>query len=336
MSHLFTVNLKAGVFVEQYFLLRQVRRGLTRDNKPFQALVLGDKEGQITARMWEEVLKKFSDPLEAGQVVFVRGKVDSYKDELQIIVEYIKTKERLEAEGVELKNYDSEVLVPVTPYNRTEMWRELLELAVSRINPPLQDLVLAILQRYEAQFTTWPGAEIVHHAYLGGLLEHTWSMARHAQRSLEIYPTLNNDLVLAGVILHDLGKLKELANPECPRRTAHGGLVGHIVLGWEMVREEARDLDFPDENLLRELEHIIISHHGSEEFGSPVLPKTPEALLVYYLDEVDAKLHMAERHLQTDSGDGDFTAWHRHLERRLYKSPSLRDAFLEPEAEPDA
>jgi 3'-5' exoribonuclease len=98
--------------------------------------------------------------------------------------------------------------------------------------------------------------------------------------------------------------------------------LGHIVLGWDMIREAARDLEFPDEQLLMELEHIIIAHHGSEEFGSPVIPKTPEAFLVYYLDEIDAKLHMARSHLEADAGPGDFTSWHKPLARRLYKAPA--------------
>jgi 3'-5' exoribonuclease len=152
-------------------------------------------------------------------------------------------------------------------------------------------------------------------------------MARHALRSLEVYSTLNKDLVLAGAILHDLGKIKELTNPECPQRSVPGGLVGHIVLGWEMMREEARIIDFPDNHLLMELEHIIIAHHGSEEFGSPVLPKTPEAFLVYYLDEIDAKLHMAQRHLERDSSEGDFTIKHPN-QRRKNSNPCGSQANL--------
>jgi 3'-5' exoribonuclease len=146
-------------------------------------------------------------------------------------------------------------------------------------------------------------------------------VARHAVRSLAIYPGLNGDLLLAGAILHDLGKVKELTGPPCPQRTVAGELLGHIVLGWEMIREEARAMAFPDDQALVSLEHIIIAHHGAEEFGSPVIPRTPEALLVYYLDEIDSKLHMVQGHLESDGSEGDFTSYHRVLGRRLYRPP---------------
>ena len=164
-----------------------------------------------------------------------------------------------------------------------------------------------------------PAARLYHHPYLGGLLEHTWFVARHTQASLAIYPDLNPSLALAGAILHDLGKVKEIANPTAPELTVAGQLLGHIVLGWEMVREEARAMEFPDANLLIQLEHIILAHHGALEFGSPVPPKTREALLVYFLDDLDAKLKMMSTHLQSDSGDDDFTSYHRVLQRGLYK-----------------
>ena len=158
-------------------------------------------------------------------------------------------------------------------------------------------------------------------------------MARHAFKSLSIYPELQPDLVLAGAILHDLGKVKELTSPQAPDITVAGALLGHIVLGWEMVREEARALDFPDPTLLMELEHIILSHHGSQEFGSPVPPKTREAILVYYLDDLDAKLKMMDQHLESDNTPGDFTSYHRVLQRGLYKggSPAAADENQEPE-----
>ena len=126
------------------------------------------------------------------------------------------------------------------------MWQELRQLAETQIRPPLRELVLRVLDRYREEFLVCPAARRYHHPYLGGLLEHTWFVTRHALASLAIYPELNRDLVLAGAMLHDLGKVKELANPTAPERTVPGQLLGHIVLGWEMVRAEAQALDFPD------------------------------------------------------------------------------------------
>ncbi len=331
MSHRLIIDLRAGVALKQFFIIRRLERRLTKDGKGFLALVLGDKSGAIKARVWEETLKKCPYALAPCEFVGITGQVEAFQGELQINVTYIEPVENIRRRGGDLQGFDPELLILATDYNREELWRELLELAAG-LNPPLRELVLALLQKYQDQLMTWPGAESVHHAYFGGLLEHTWSVARHALRSAEVYPDLNRDLVLAGAILHDLGKVKELASPECPKRTIPGGLVGHIVLGWEMVREQALAMAFPDDDLLRELEHIIISHHGSEEYGSPVLPKTPEALLVYYLDEIDAKLHMARHHLEIDAGDGEFTAWHYLMERRFYKGKNREKA---PLAEPD-
>lgn len=335
MSHQSIIDLRPGVTLKQFFLVRRLEKRRTKDGKPFLSLVLGDTTGTIRAMVWEETLKKCPHPFADCDFVGITGQVEAFQGDLQIIVSYIEPVEKIRERGGDLQEFDPEALILATAYNREDLWRELWEVAESLINLPLRSLVLAILTRYQAQFMSWPGAEFVHHAYVGGLLEHTWSVVRHAVRSLEVYPDLNQDLVLAGAILHDLGKIKELAKPECPKRTVPGGLVGHIVLGWEMVREEARAIDFPDDDLLRELEHIIIAHHGSEEFGSPIVPKTPEAFLVFYLDEIDAKLHMAQRHLEVDTSDEEFTVKHYLLQRRLYKRPTSRPDLAVPEPETD-
>lgn len=333
MPHQLIIDLQAGITLKQFFIIRRLENRLTKDGKRFLALRLGDKSGVIKAMVWEETLRKCPFPLAPCDFVGITGQVESFQGELQVNVTYIEPVESIRRRGGDLQDFDPELLILATDYNREELWRELWELA-SGLNPPLQELVLSLLQKYQTPLMTWPGAESVHHAYFGGLLEHTWSVARHAVRAAEVYPELNRDLVLAGAILHDLGKIKELASPQCPQRTIPGGLVGHIVLGWEMVREEAAALGFPDEDLLRELEHIIISHHGSQEYGSPVLPMTPEALLVYYLDEIDAKLFMARHHLEMDAGDGDFTTWHHLMERRFYKGRNLREKAAADQSEP--
>ncbi|MEW6387556.1 MAG: HD domain-containing protein [Thermodesulfobacteriota bacterium] len=325
MTHCFITDLKEGAAVQQFFLVRQVESRTTKTGKPFLHLVLGDKTGAIPARVWEEVLQKYPGPIAPGDYVGVKGQVKSYQGELQLIVQYINTEARLRAQGKELQDFQPELLHQATPYDRQELWRELRELAEGRISPPLKELVLSLLDKYEDEFRECPAARAYHHPYLGGLLEHTWMVARLAWQSLSVYPDLNGDLLLAGAILHDLGKVKELANPQAPEITVPGQLLGHIVLGWEMVREEARALKFPDPQLLLQLEHIILSHHGSLEFGSPVPPKTREALLVYYLDDLDAKLKMMEQHLQSDTGESEFTSYHRVLQRGLYKGPERRE-----------
>jgi 3'-5' exoribonuclease len=332
MPHQLISHLKEGDAVQQFFLVRQAESRTDKTGKPYLSLVLGDKSGTIVAKVWNDILKKYPGPFGGGDFVGVKGQVDSYKQELQINVKYLETEESIRSRGGDLSAFDPEVLCQATPYDRGALWQELRQVAETEIRPPLGPLVLTVLERYQEEFLVCPAALRYHHPYLGGLLEHTWFVTRHALASLAIYPELNRDLVLAGTILHDLGKIKELANPPAPERTVPGHLLGHVVLGWEMVRTVAQGLDFPDPTLLVQLEHILLSHHGTMEFGSPVVPKTREALLVNFLDDLDAKLKMMSQHLESDTGEGDFTSYNRALQRDLYKGgPAAADPNRDPE-----
>jgi 3'-5' exoribonuclease len=199
------------------------------------------------------------------------------------------------------------------------MWQELLSLVDEFLEPPLRDLVANLLQQHAEVWRLHPAARQNHHAYLGGLLEHTWFVTRLALQAAGLYADINRQLVVAGAILHDLGKLKELSQPQAPEYTIPGQLLGHIVLGWEMIRQEAARMNFPDQNLLLQLEHIIITHHGHRDFGSPVLPKTREAMIVYFADDLDSKLKIMEQHLKADTSSRNFTSYLRLLQRELYK-----------------
>jgi 3'-5' exoribonuclease len=335
MPHKLIADLKEGDTVQQFFLVRQVEARTDKTGKPFLSLVLGDKSGTIGAKVWNDILKKYPGPFAVGDFLGVKGQLDSYKQELQINVKYLETEESIRSRGGDLSAFDPELLCQVTPYDRQALWQDLWQAAETQIGPPLGPLVLKVLERYREEFLVCPAALRYHHPYLGGLLEHTWFVTRHALASVTIYPELNRDLVLAGAILHDLGKIKELANPQAPERTVPGHLLGHIVLGWEMVRAEAQALDFPDPVLLVQLEHIILSHHGSMEFGSPILPKTREALLVNFLDDLDAKLKMMSQHLESDTGTGDFTGYNRALQRDLYKGGPPAPGGPDPDREPE-
>ncbi len=319
MPHHFIDQLQEGMTVHQFFLVRQVESRTDKTGAPYLSLVLGDRSGTLVARVWSKILAKCPGPFAPGDYVAVQGQVDSYKGEIQLTVQYLNTAAALAALGKDLKDFEPEILHLSTPYDRQQLWRELRQLAEAHIQPPLGQLVLRLLDRYQEQFLVCPAARLYHHPYLGGLLEHTWFVARHALASLGVYPDLNPSLALAGAILHDLGKIKEIANPAAPEFTVPGQLLGHIVLGWEMVREEARAMEFSDANLLIQLEHIILAHHGVLEFGSPIPPKTREAMLVYALDDLDAKLKMMSQHLESDRAGGDFTSYHRVLQRGLYK-----------------
>jgi 3'-5' exoribonuclease len=330
MPHRFIDQMQEGAQVQQFFLLRQVESRTDKTGKPYLSLVLGDRSGTIVGRVWNNILARCPGPFAPGDYVGVQGQVDAYKGELQLTVNYLNTVQALEALGKDLKDFDPEILHLTTSYNRQELLQDLRQLTEAHIQPPLSQLVLSLLGRYEDLLLVCPAARLYHHPYLGGLLEHTWFVARHTLASLSVYPDLNPSLALAGAILHDLGKVKEIASPTAPELTVAGQLLGHIALGWEMVREEARALDFPDANLLIQLEHIILAHHGALEFGSPMVPKTREALLVNMLDDLDAKLKMMSQHLESDASDHDFTSYHRVLQRGLYKGGKKADPENNP------
>lgn len=329
MTHQLIADLKDGLEIKQYFLVRQVEERLTQNGKPYLNLVLADRSGFLKAKVWSNVLRDFPGPFRVGDYVGTVGQVGSYQGELQLTVQEIYTlqeiKQRKELINQEPENFDVSLLHATTEYDLEQMWRELLIIVDEVLTPPLQDLVLNLLHRHAEVWQLHPAARRNHHAYLGGLLEHTWFVTRLAFQTAGLYPAINRQLVVAGAILHDLGKIKELAQPYAPEYTVPGQLLGHIVLGWEMIRQEAAAINFPDQNLLLQLEHIIITHHGQRDFGSPVVPKTREAMVVYFADDLDSKLKIMEQHLKADNSAGNFTPYLRLLQRELYKTS------LEPE-----
>jgi 3'-5' exoribonuclease len=323
VPHHFIVNFKDGMAVQQYFIVRQVEERLTQSGKPFLNLVLGDKTGAIKAKLWANVWRDYPGPFRVGDYVGTVGQVTSYQGELELTLQKIWTLEQIklkkELGNQDPKDFDATLLHAATEYDPEQMWQDVLTLAREVLGPPLQELVVNLLEQHAQAWKTRPAARRIHHAYLGGLLEHTWFVARLAHQMVQLYPHLNRQLVVAGAILHDLGKIMELDQPYAPEYTVVGQLVGHIVLGWEMIRQEAARINFADENLLRHLEHIILTHHGQREFGSPVLPKTQEALMVSMADDLDAKLKIMAQHLQADRSAREFTPYHRLLQRELYK-----------------
>jgi len=323
MPHTFVSQLREGMAVQQYFVVRQAEERLTQHGKPYLNLQLADRTGIIRAKLWSEALREYPGPFRVGDYVGVVGFVRAYQGEPEITIQKIWTldqiKQKKDLVNEEPKDFDLNLLHATTPHDREKMWQDLLTLANEALTPPLRDLVLNLLQANATAWQSQPAARRNHHAYVGGLLEHTWCVARLAQQIAAIYPDIHQELVVAGAILHDVGKLKELGQPHAPDYTVAGQLLGHIVLGWEMIRQEAANLSFPDQKLLLQLEHIVLTHHGQQEFGSPVLPKTREALLVYYADDLDAKLKIMEQHLQADTSEREFTPYHRLLQRELYK-----------------
>jgi len=214
--------------------------------------------------------------------------------------------------------------LPATSKDVEAMAESIVEFIESLKNPHLGALLRAFWNDddFRRGFVRSPAARNIHHAYLGGLLEHTLNVTQLAEECAKLYPELDRDLLLTMAILHDIGKIKELGAEAEIIYTREGLLVGHINLGLEMLDEKiALVEDFPKELAIR-CRHILLSHHGELEWGSPIVPKTPEAMVLHYLDNLDAKTNIFLRAISTDRNDAEeFTSYHRVMQRNIYKGP---------------
>lgn len=296
--------------VEGVFLvLQKDRRADRTTGKPYLSLQLGDQTGVVDARVWEGVEQL--PPFEVNDVVRVHGRTQSYRNRLQLSVRSV--------DPVPPSEVDAGSFLPRTAYNVEEMFTELTAMVAGMRQPQLKALLESVLgdQEIAGRFKRAPAAKTLHHACIGGLLEHVLSVARLSGRMADHYPAVNRDLLLAGVVLHDIGKIYELSYDRSFQYTTPGKLVGHISLGVELVREKIRGLPaFPAELKLL-VEHLILSHHGHLEFGSPVLPAFPEALLLHYLDDLDSKME-SMRATPVAKGD-EWTTRCLSLERSLLR-----------------
>jgi len=296
--------------VEGVFLVLQKDRRADRNTgKPYLSLQLGDQTGVVDARVWEGVEQL--PPFEVNDVVRVHGRTQSYRNRLQLSVRSV--------DPVPPGEVNAGSFLPHTAYNVEEMFTELTAMVAAMRQFHLKALLESVLgdEEISTRFRRAPAAKTLHHACIGGLLEHVLSLARLSGRLAEHYPVINRDLLLAGVVLHDIGKIYELSYDRSFQYTTAGKLVGHISLGLELVREKIRALpDFPAELKLL-VEHLILSHHGHLEFGSPVLPAFPEALLLHYLDDLDSKME-SMRATPVAKGD-EWTARCLSLERNLLR-----------------
>jgi 3'-5' exoribonuclease len=296
-----------------FFLCQQkeVRAGRNGD---FLSVTLLDATGRIAAKIFDDV-DRLRAEFEEGEFVKVRARANLYGGRMQLIVENIR---RVNAEQDRALGFREEDCVPSAPRPVDEMWDELQARLAAMQSDALKQLVMAIVSRYEAGLRTWPAAQVVHHAYRGGYLEHVLKIAE-TSRHLACAYGADPDLVLAGALLHDIGKLQELAYDGTTTYSREGRLLGHIALGVILVREVARSIpDFPPE-LLTQVEHLVLSHHGSRDLGSPVEPMTAEAFILSMTDDLDAKIHQVRAAIAEDANEGEFTAYQPRLGRVLWK-----------------
>jgi 3'-5' exoribonuclease len=285
-----------------------------KTGEPYLALTLGDRSGQLEAKMWdnvEEVLTVF----EQDDFLKIKGLVNKYKNRFQLTIHKLR---KLGDSEIEFADY-----LPKTTRDIDELWRSLSEFVGSFQNAHLQALVRAFMADPEiaAAYRNAPAAKTLHHAYIGGLLDHVVSLFRSCDLICRNYPLVNRDLLLTGVFLHDIGKIYELTYNRSFSYTTRGQLLGHMVIELEMLQAKlALVPGFPNE-LKTLLEHLIISHHGEYEFGSPKLPMFPEALLLHYMDDLDSKMEAMRAHFEREAEiEGAWTSYNASLGRPLLNS----------------
>jgi 3'-5' exoribonuclease len=318
MTRRFVKNLADGDTIEEVFLVGDKQLRANRNGNLYLQLELRDRTGSISARLWnagEHVFRSF----DGGDFIQVKGKVQLFQGALQMILSHL---ERVEAEKVDLGDF-----LPHTEQDINKLFDRLRATLLRLGNPHLRALAECFLmdEAFVRDFCRAPAGIRNHHAYLGGLLEHVVTLLDGADRILPLYPEVDRDLLLAGIFLHDIGKVRELSYGRTFGYTDAGQLVGHLIIGVEMLNEKVGrvpDLTgepFPPELLLR-LKHMIVSHHGSYEFGSPKLPMTPEAIALHQLDNLDAKVHSFTRDIREDKNSTSaWTPFNQSLQRRLFK-----------------
>jgi 3'-5' exoribonuclease len=252
---------------------------------------------------------------DAGEFVKAQGRSNVYQGRTEIVLEKIR---RVMPDRDAADGFREEDCIRCAPRPIDEMWAELTSRIGSVQDAALRALLQHIVTTHADRLRIWPAARSVHHAYRSGLLEHILQIMKVSLFLADEYGA-RRDLLIAGALLHDIGKLREMSYETATDYTVEGNLVGHIVIGVGMLRDAVREQPGVPDELVMELEHLILSHHGELELGSPVVPKTLEAFLLASVDDLDAKVHQIRQHLDEDDTPGRFTAMHRRLDRSLLK-----------------
>ena len=312
---------KIDEVVELFLLVKGTAERKTKTGNPFLTMTFQDTSGEMTGNRWgvtDEELEQFTP----GVVVHVKGKREEYNGQPQLRIDKI----RLADEG-EPGNPD--LYVKRAPFTREIMIEKFNEVIFEITNPNMNRIVRFLLNKYNKEFFHAPAAKSNHHAFQGGLSYHTISMIEMAKAVVNYYPNINQSLLYAGLVLHDLGKVIELSGPTATEYTLEGQLIGHIVLVDEELTNACQELDIAtDSEDVLMLRHVILAHHGQLEYGSPVRPQVKEAEIIHYLDQIDAKINMMEDALEKTE-PGDFTGKIWPLENRRFYKPSFSDRKLD-------
>jgi len=318
MTRTFVNELQDGDNVEEVFLLTERQVRANRNGDSYFLSQLRDRTGQISGLLWN-VNESAVNHVVEGDYVRVKGKVQLFQGNLQMILMRIDP-----ADGEEI---DSEDFLPKSNTNVEEQFTKLQEILLGITDDDLKALMQSFLSDQEIVdgLKSAPAGIRLHHAYSGGLLDHIVNLSETAVRISDLYPNVDLNLLLVGIFLHDLGKIRELSYDTSFQYTDEGQLIGHLVMGVEMlsdkirVTEEATERTFPAETVLR-IKHMILSHHGTQEFGSPKVPMTLEAIALHHLDNLDAKTNEFYSLIDSDpNATSNWTPYQPNMQRKLYK-----------------
>lgn len=305
---------------EESFSLKEFEKKLSRQGKYYYNLRLGDKTGEIRGKMWQESIPGSDTDVHIGDIVAVNGLVQEYAGKPQLMVTRM-----VKAEGMAPEEF-----LPVTSRARDNMRNDIeIEMAATK-DPYIKQVLDAFWkdQSFFDKFMNYPAGEYVHHGYVGGYIEHVWEMMKLSKPFYDLYPMLNRDLLFAGIFFHDVGKLEELGIVGASIvRTTEGRLIAHIGQGLLMLDKLIRQIpDFP-EDLKTKLYHMLLSHQGELEYGSPIRPQMLESLVLSFIDMNSASMNQAVKHIEKELNTGeDFTEYHKWLRRSFYQKDFLEES----------
>lgn len=300
-----------GEKIQTSLLITQMNRGITNSGAPYLSFVLQDQSGSIDAKLWD-AKDDLLNGVEAGKVVLVSAEVLKYRNALQLRI-YNLTK-------LEDNQFDPSDYVMATDLSLEFMQKRIHETLLSMQDVVYRDVCTSIIEDLQEKLYSYPAAAKNHHDFVGGLATHMISMLDLGEAFCTLYPMLNRDLLLAGILLHDLGKIDELSGPILTEYTVEGKLVGHISIMQSKVAEKAKALGYQDSEQVTLMRHMILSHHGEYEFGSPVLPMVMEAEMLTFIDNVDARMNMFAKALESVK-PGEWTPRIFPLENRNFYKP---------------
>ena len=304
-------TLKPGDSVESFYLVKRAQDGVTQQGKPYMTLILADKTGELDSKLWTVTPEQITE-LKEADLVKVRGEIINYRGKNQMKILEIRTS--TPEDNVLVKDFLKEA-----PIDGEDLFEKIFDYALKITNANLQRITRGLLNKYRKEFSTFPAAMSNHHDFVSGLAYHVYTMLRVGESLCDIYETLDRNLLYAGIILHDIGKVKELSGAVNTTYTVEGNLIGHIVIATEEITKIAEELNIEGEDVML-LKHLILAHHGKLEYGSPKTPMILEAEILHMIDNIDARVLMMNKHIQ-NAEKGAFTQRVFPLEgRMLYRS----------------